>query len=132
MATGKLNFLKRNQFGRNQFGQSHGRNFGRRGLRYAVICICALILIFAVVYGTSIRSTALAGSAFGARVGCSCHFVGGRKLKDCRKDFEPGMAMVMLSSNENAKTVTARVPLIASQTASFREGEGCVLEKWTD
>jgi hypothetical protein len=29
-----------------------------------------------------------------------------------------------------ARSVTARFPLLASQTATYREGWGCVLEKW--
>ncbi|MEY2943288.1 MAG: hypothetical protein RLY97_1302 [Pseudomonadota bacterium] len=123
MATGKLKFLQ---------GKAHGQMRRSRWPRMIVAGFLVLILMAAVIYGASIRSTALAGSAFGARIGCSCHFVEGRGLKDCRKDFEPGMGMVMLSSDEGAQTVTARVPLIASQTAAFREGEGCVLEKWFD
>ena len=70
------------------------------------------------------------GAAFGARVACSCRFVGGRELADCKKDFEPGMELVMLSEDAQAKSVTARVPLIASETASYRPGFGCQLETW--
>ncbi|HEX2794874.1 MAG TPA: hypothetical protein VHN58_10660, partial [Croceicoccus sp.] len=39
---------------------------------------------------------ARAGTAFGARVGCSCHYVGGRAVGDCEKDFVDGMALVSL------------------------------------
>jgi hypothetical protein len=39
------------------------------------------------------------------------------------------MSMVMLSADETARTVTARVPLI-SPDRNLRTGEGCVLEKW--
>jgi hypothetical protein len=28
--------------------------------------------------------------------------------------------------------VTARFPLLASKTATFRDGQGCVLETWAD
>jgi hypothetical protein len=31
-----------------------------------------------------------------------------------------------------AKSVTASIPLIASDTASYREGYGCVLDEWRD
>ena len=81
-------------------------------------------------YHGQVMDQALAGTAYGARVACSCRFVGGRDLGDCRKDFEPGMSMVTLSENDQAKSVTASVPLLASQTATYREGFGCVLEKW--
>lgn len=42
------------------------------------------------------------------------------------------MALVSLGEDIEAKSVTARVPLLASQTAILRQGEGCVLEKWED
>ena len=76
------------------------------------------------------REGALVGTAYGARIGCSCHYVGGRNLADCRKDFEPGMALVSLWDDPESHSITARVPLIASQTARFRPGQGCVLDSW--
>ena len=42
------------------------------------------------------------------------------------------MDLVMLSEDDKAKTVTASFPLIASQTATFHDGAGCVLEPWRD
>lgn len=71
------------------------------------------------------------GAAYGARVACSCRFEGGRSLSDCRKDFEPGMELITLSEDSQAKSVTARFPLLASDTATYREGEGCRLQPWT-
>ena len=81
-------------------------------------------------YHGEVMARAVAGTSYGARIGCSCRFVGGRSLADCRKDFEPGMGLVRLSEDDNAKSVTASVPLLASQTATYREGFGCVLEPW--
>ena len=40
------------------------------------------------------------------------------------------MELVTLSEDRAAKSVTARFPLLTSETATFREGWGCVLEKW--
>ncbi len=74
----------------------------------------------------------LTGAAYGARVACSCRFVGGRTLGDCRKDFEPGMDLITLSEDTAARSVTARFPLVARQTATYRAGWGCVLEPWRD
>jgi hypothetical protein len=103
----------------------------RRGRWPRVALVLVLLLAGAgAYYGPGLRDQAVAGTAYGARVACSCRFVGGRGLEDCRKDFEPGMGMVSLSEDAEARSVTASVPLIASQTASFREGYGCVLEKW--
>jgi hypothetical protein len=79
-----------------------------------------------------LNSFAITGASYGARVACSCHYLGGRGLDDCRKDFEPGMELVMLSADEEAKSVTARFPLLASQTATYYEGQGCRLEPWNE
>jgi hypothetical protein len=77
-----------------------------------------------------IRGYALTGASYGARVACSCRYIGGRSLSDCRKDFESGMGLVMLSENDADRSVTATFPLLARQTARMVEGEGCQLEPW--
>ena len=69
-------------------------------------------------------------SAYSARVACSCRFVAGRSLDDCAKDKVAGMEAVTLAENADAKSVTARFPLVAEATATYREGYGCVLEPW--
>jgi hypothetical protein len=92
--------------------------------------VIALLAGLGWYYGPGLLDSAEAGTAYGARVACSCRYVGGRGLEDCRKDFEPGMGLVSLSEDSEAKSVTASVPLLASQTATYREGYGCVLERW--
>jgi hypothetical protein len=96
-----------------------------------------IVLVLAVLAGSlafanraEIGGLAMTGTAYGAHVGCSCRHVGGRSLEDCEKDFEPGMELVSLSEDEEENSVTASIPLIASQTATYREGQGCVLEPW--
>jgi hypothetical protein len=100
-----------------------------RRIALALALLAAALLIW---FWKPLSSTAALGASFGARMACSCHFIAGRSLSDCRKDFEPGMSLIMLSSDEKAKSVTARFPLLASQTATFTEGPGCTLEKWDD
>ena len=63
-----------------------------------------------------LKAFAMTGASYAARVGCSCRYVGGRSLSDCRKDFEPGMELVILSEDAATKSVTARFPLLATQT----------------
>lgn len=92
--------------------------------------LAVLVIGLGWYYHGDLMARAVAGTAYGARVGCSCRFVGGRSLGDCRKDFEPGMSMVRLSEDNEGKSVTASVPLLASATATYREGFGCVLEPW--
>lgn len=106
-----------------------------RGVRLRIVLVLLGLAGIAVLglglwKGPRLAKDALTGASFGARIACSCRFVEGRPLDQCKSDFEPGMSMVMLSADEGAKSVTARVPLIAAQTATFRPGEGCVLEKW--
>lgn len=83
-------------------------------------------------YREPIAGYAGAGAAFGARTACSCRYVAGRDLADCKKDFEPGMDAVLLRDDEDEKAVTAYVPLVASETARFRKGYGCVLDPWAE
>jgi hypothetical protein len=105
------------------------RGLGRipgRVLATLVFAVGVLLLWF----WHPLNGYALTGASYGAHVGCSCRFIEGRTLSDCRKDFEPGMGLVRLSEDASAKSVTATFPLLSSQTATFREGEGCLLEKW--
>lgn len=90
--------------------------------------IFLLILIAVLAYNFAfIKGQLSVGTAYGARVACSCHYVGGRDIEDCRKDFEPGMELIGLTVDDERKRVAASVPLIASATAEFREGWGCVM-----
>jgi hypothetical protein len=100
-------------------------------LRSALLAVLLLSAAGAFVW-PQLRSYGLTGASYGARVACSCRFVGGRPLGDCRKDFESGMELMTLSEDPAARSVTARFPLIASQTAAYREGWGCVLESWRE
>lgn len=104
----------------------------RRRLRKTVILLGVLAVVMLAAVWSSLRSYAAAGAAVGARTACSCRYLGGRELASCRGDFEPGMGLIVLSEDADAKSVTARVPLLARDSATFREGEGCVLERWPD
>lgn len=106
-----------------------GSRLARRWKRL-LLGLAAILAGLGWYYGPSLHAQAVAGTSYGARVACSCRFVGGRGLEDCRRDFEPGMGMVSLSEDAEARSVTASVPILASQTATYREGYGCVLEQW--
>jgi hypothetical protein len=77
-----------------------------------------------------IKGYAEISTAYSSRVACSCRFVAARSLDDCTKDKLAGMELVTLVEDTAARSVTARFPLVTSTTATFREGYGCVLEKW--
>lgn len=103
----------------------------RRWRRRIVLLLFALLALLGWFW-QPLNGYAQAEASYGARVACSCRFVGGRELGDCRKDFEPGMQLIMLSEDSGAKAVTARFPLLARQTATFHPGEGCRLEAWRE
>ena len=93
----------------------------------------AAIVVLAVAgfaFRVPLMGYARTGAAFGARTACSCRYVAGRALKDCKKDFEPGMWPVFLSDDAAANAVTARVPPLARDTARFVPGYGCLLDPW--
>ena len=100
----------------------------RKALALALLGVVLLL----VWYWKPLGGYAVAGASYGAKVTCACRHIGGRSLEDCRKDFVSGMGLVSLSEDTKAKSVTARFPLLSRQTATFREGEGCLLEKWPD
>lgn len=86
--------------------------------------LCALFLVWQF---PSFKAQAELGSAYAARVGCSCRYVQGRGLDSCQGDFEPGMEMVSLSEDPATKTVTGSVPLLASRSARYAGASGCLL-----
>ena len=102
----------------------------RRALSWKAIAILVALAFIAFVAWnfSSWKAQANVGAAYGARVGCSCHFVQGRDLKSCESDFEPGMAMVSLSVDKDKKRVTASVPLLAGHSAHYAGDTGCLLD----
>ena len=89
----------------------------------------ALVLLGYVIWQwPTWNALAETGAAYGARMGCSCAFVQGREAGLCEDDFEPGMELVSLSIDEEEKTATASVPLLASRTATYAGTTGCLLD----
>lgn len=101
---------------------------GRGGRLKWVLLVLAVIAAAAIAYlWPSLRAYSQTGAAYSARVVCSCRYIGGRELGDCEKDLEPGMEIVSLSEASDAKRIDATVPLMADESAEYRQGYGCVL-----
>lgn len=101
--------------------------------RWGLWVLAILVLAIAgaaTTFRKEINGYGTIASAYSARVACSCRYVAGRPLKDCAKDKLAGMEAVTLVEDDEAKSVTARFPLVASATATYRKGYGCVLEPW--
>ncbi|MDR6834597.1 hypothetical protein J2X44_001403 [Sphingopyxis sp. BE259] len=92
-----------------------------------LIVLAVLLAGFAIWKFPSFKAQAELGSAYAARVGCSCRYVQGRSLESCQSDFEPGMEIVSLSEDPATKTVTGSVPLLASRSARYAGASGCLL-----
>lgn len=92
------------------------------------IVVLAALLAAAVAYAIRMKPTIELGVGYGAHVICSCRYIGGRDMESCYNDYEPGMEAISMTENEDEKRITASVPLLASRSAQFREGLGCVLE----
>ena len=106
---------------------------GRSGRRIWPRALLALVVLAGAAgwyWREPIAGYTEVGAAFGARTACSCRYVAGRPIGDCKKDFEPGMELVSLREDRARKSVTARFPLLAEATATYHEGWGCVLEPW--
>ncbi|KLE34365.1 hypothetical protein [Aurantiacibacter luteus] len=107
-------------------------NRARSGALANILKVVAVLLVagFAVAwfYGTAIAGFSGAGSAYAAKTVCSCRYVARRDMGSCESDLPSNMWAVWLSDDEEAKAVAARVPLVASERAQYREGYGCVLD----
>ena len=102
----------------------------RHYLRNGLLVLVLLGALFAALSWQRFQARARVAASYGARIACTCHYIAGRGLQDCRKDFEPGMGLVVLSENAQARSITARVPLVASETATVHDGFGCLLQAW--
>ena len=100
-----------------------------RAAGYAMAALLTLALALIAWKWPDLKAQAEAGSAYGARIGCSCRYVQGRDMESCEKDREPGMAMVRLDDEPGARAVTGSVPLMATRTARFKPGFGCILDE---
>ena len=95
---------------------------------YALAAIALALFLLLAWNWAAMRARAAVGAGFGARVTCSCRYVEGRSMESCKGDKEPGMALVTLSDDPESRSVEASVPLLASRTARYRKGWGCLLD----
>ena len=95
---------------------------------YALAAVAVTAATLLAWNWSAMRAKAELGAAFGARITCSCRYVEGRSLDSCKGDKEPGMTLVTLSDDPESRSVRGGVPLLASRTARYRPGWGCLLD----
>jgi len=103
---------------------------GWRWIGWTAAVLAAMAGVALAIEWPFLHGEAQLATAYGARIGCSCHYIGGRAIGDCHKDFEPGMGLVSLSLDDSTRTVTARMVPLASDSATFVPGQGCVPAAW--
>jgi hypothetical protein len=97
-----------------------------RKIKYAVVAIAALTILWFVFNFADIKAQAKLGASYGAHVACSCRYIEGRPLASCEKDFEAGMELVSVSEDVENKRVTASVAFLAEAVAERRGEFGCI------
>lgn len=97
-------------------------------LRHIIMAAGAAGLATAAYFGWSIASSAGVGAAAMAKVACSCVFVEGRSIAECRADDPPGFDGINVSIDESTKSVTGTVLGLIRRTAKFNTDYGCTLE----
>ena len=96
--------------------------------RWVGLGVVVIVLGVGGYFGWRTAVAADVGAAAMAKVACSCVFVDGRPLADCRADDPPGFEGVDVQLDLSTKTATGVVLGLIKRHASYQEGYGCVLQ----
>jgi hypothetical protein len=99
-----------------------------RRVRLGAVLLAALLVALVALSWDALRARAQVAAAIGARVTCSCRYVEGRDIKQCPGDLDPGVGIARVTDDPQAKRVSAWVPLLASRSAHYRAGFGCLMD----
>ena len=93
-----------------------------------LILVAVLVVMAGAVWQFWLKAQvefAQVGTAYGAKVVCSCRFVAEREMTSCQGDFTEDVSAFTFTETDN--TVTASVLGVISNTAIFEPGLGCTL-----
>ena len=108
-----------------------GRTRPGRRMRRIAVAAALLIGIPGWYFQEEVKGYSGTATAYSARTVCACRHVGGRSLRQCKDDLgDARLALVFLTEDKAARSVTARVPLLSTQTATYRKDWGCLLQPW--
>lgn len=100
--------------------------------RNLILLVLVVVVALTAWFWSTMRTTAVARSAYAAQAACLCHFAAGRGLQSCQGDPAVRQTWVGLHVDEAAHSLTASVPALASQTARWSPQNGCMLDPWKD
>ncbi|WP_340588167.1 hypothetical protein [Erythrobacter alti] len=105
---------------------------GKKATRLLKILLLVLLLLAGIgwIFRAPISGYGELATAHAARNVCACRFVAGQSESVCEQNFVLGTPPVLLGEDEEERSVTAQFPPFASNTATYRDGYGCVLEPW--
>jgi hypothetical protein len=97
-------------------------------LKISGLALLGLFAVFAVWKWNDWRASAQAGSAYAARITCSCRFVEGRSAKSCADDIAEDASAVTITEDIREKRIIGSVPLLGRASAKLTPGFGCLME----
>ena len=97
-------------------------------VKWAVAVLLGAAVLLAVWKWSEWRAAAAAGSAYAARITCSCRYVEGRSAQSCAGDVADDAGLVLITEKAQEKEIIGRVPLLARAAAKFKPGYGCLMQ----
>lgn len=94
---------------------------------YGISVLLILALAWLAYNYQSLKGQANVATAYGSHIACSCRYIAGREMDNCKRDFEPGMEMLSVVDDPTRKRVTASIPFLAQATAERRGTYGCIV-----
>jgi len=96
-------------------------------LKWGAVALVVALVALTVWKWSEWRAAAHAGSAYAARLTCSCRYVEGRSADSCARDIEEDAGFVSLSETPEEKRIDASIPMLGSASAQFKPGYGCLM-----
>jgi hypothetical protein len=103
-------------------------------MRRGKILKCGLGLLLVATVAFAIwrwphwRAWGEAGSAYAARITCSCRYVEGRDPESCAREIKEDAALVSVTSVPEEKAIVGTVPLLGKAKAIYKAGYGCLMQ----
>lgn len=95
----------------------------------SALAVLAAVILLTVWKWNDWRATGQAGSAYAARITCSCRYIQGRSAESCAQDVANDAGSVTIEADDKARRISGHVPMLGSASAVYRPGFGCLMEQ---